>query len=94
MAADAIENLRHGPVASILAHQALAQSLQALRHVGKGRAVSQCPGLALHQRHVVLLVIANMAPVGQPFVPGHDQLVTGHLHPATVQPAGTHALAR
>ena len=48
------EHLGHDPVSARVAQQALSQSLQRRWQVGKGRAVAQRTGLALHQVNVVL----------------------------------------
>lgn len=83
---------RHHPVAALAAHQSALQRDQQLGPVGERRAVARYAGLALHQREVVLLFVARLAPVPQALVADHH-LVFGHDHHlARVQP-GAHLLA-
>ena len=80
------QHLRHHPVAALPAHQRTLQMDQGLGQVGKRRTVAQHAWLALHQRDVVLPVVAGLAPVAQAFVASHH-LVVGHDHHlARVQP--------
>ncbi len=60
-----------------MAQQALPQSLQRRRHVGKGRAVAQGPRLALDQVDVVLPVVADAATTDEPLMAGDDGVI-GH----------------
>ena len=80
------QHLSHEPVAAGLAQQRCAQPLQGLGQVGEGRAVAQGTGLSLHQRDVVLPVVAGLALVGEPLVIGDDGLAGDNLYARGIQP--------
>mmetsp|Transcript_66689 Transcript_66689/g.164356 ORF Transcript_66689/g.164356 Transcript_66689/m.164356 type:complete len:266 (+) Transcript_66689:1653-2450(+) len=84
------QHLRHRTVAAGLAQQYTTQALQRLGKVLEGSTVPQRARLPLHQRDVVLPVIAGLALVAQPLVPGHDAVVGDDHHLARVQPRADH----
>jgi hypothetical protein len=84
------EHLRHHAVASRAAQQRLLQGQQRRGHVGERRAVAQHAGLALHQRDVVLPVVAGLAAVAQARVAGDDLVLCHDDHPRGVQPGRDH----
>mmetsp|Transcript_44314 Transcript_44314/g.78330 ORF Transcript_44314/g.78330 Transcript_44314/m.78330 type:complete len:366 (+) Transcript_44314:5222-6319(+) len=73
------QHLSHDAVAARVAQQMALQRLQHLRHDLEGRAVAQCPGLALHQRDVVLPVVEGQVALEAAGVPGHLDAVC-HQH--------------
>ena len=52
----------------------------------KGRAIAQGTGLALHQRDVVLPVVADVSTVGQSFMAGDDDVFGGDIHALEIKP--------
>ena len=87
------EHLRHDPVPAGVAQQAELELLQGREHVGKGRAVAQGTGFALHQCDVVLLIIHSMPPVDDPLMAG-DHGITGHHADARRVQPGAHAISQ
>jgi len=76
-----------------VAQQAELELLQGGEHVGKGRAVAQGTGFALHQCDVVLPIIHSMPPVDDPLMAG-DHGITGHHADARRVQPGTHAISQ
>lgn len=84
------QHLRHDPVATGVAPQALHAALQRRWHVGKRRSIAQCAGLALEQRDVVLPVVADLLAIDDALMVGDDHVAGDHAHACRVQARADH----